>query len=116
MTDIKDLPKIKGIYIFHFDNGIGKDFTRALCVGVREHTNKPIFYEFAYRNEFNPAYSIIVSSLKEGNFILSEGNVIHLKGKSGSPSWTDTVNYDSRVDKDRAKYSSLDMMLSEVKL
>ncbi len=112
MTDERDLLKIKSKYILHFDEGIGSRYTSCVCIGIS--ASKGVrYYNLAYRNEFNPINSIIVDSLRECDFILAEENIIKLR-KKGHLDYSETKNYDSRMEDCRSSYQKLEKILDEV--
>lgn len=105
MTDKKDLPEIGRKYILHFDEGIKNCFSTVLC-SRRQQIGKDNYYDFASGSIFSPMNQIVVYTLREGYFILSEGNIIPLKIK-GCPEQNEVKRYDRRIPNDKIYYSTL---------
>jgi len=114
MTDKKDLPQVGRNYILHFDEGMRSYFSIVLC-SRRQQKGKDNYYDFASRSMFNPIDEIVVHTLIEGDFILSEGNIILLKIK-GCPEQNKIRSYNRKIPNDQMYYSTLIEKLMKVKL
>ena len=97
-------------YYLHLDySPEGRPLTESVFLGIGE-SHKHIFYNFVYRNPFNPE-SITKHSLENDSFMFIEGNVIMMPNRNAK---IKLRNYDK--ERNPVQHAKLNKVLEEAGL